>query len=248
MTTPPAIRRQTTSTRPPPPGAAVAIETSGRRGSVALLIGGAVVQTDTFAHGLQHAAGLVPMVDRLLGARGLSPSEIGEIYVSAGPGSFTGLRIGITLAKTWAYATGARVVAVPTVAALAENAPPDARHVIIVLDAKRGQIFTARFERDDGGAWKEREPAHLDTLAAMIEHSPRPVYLLGEGIPYHRDAIPPTGDVVVTDEAAWPARAEAVAALGMAMAQRGEYSEVASLTPVYVRLPEAVEKADAAGR
>src|SRR5688500_8632212 len=93
----------------------LALETSGRTGSVALAVDGVVVAEEQFAHGLKHAAGIVPMVDRLCRGRGWTPGEIEAVYVSAGPGSFTGLRVGVTVAKTLAFATGAKVVAVPTV-------------------------------------------------------------------------------------------------------------------------------------
>src|ERR1700721_177683 len=90
------------------------------------------------------------------------------------------------------------------------KAPDDGRDVIIVLDAKRDQIFTAWFERDLHG-WVEREPAHLDSLTAMLARSPRPVFLLGEGIPYHEKFLPKDDrGVIVTPADCWPARAEAV--------------------------------------
>src|SRR4051812_14993677 len=139
---------------------ALAIETSGRIGSVALIDGDSIEEAE-FPHGLKHAAGLIPLIDRLCRERNLCPTDLSELYVSVGPGSFTGLRIGITLAKTLAFATGAKLLAVPTLRVLAANAPPEARHLVPVLDAKRDQIFTARFERTAGGGWVRREPAHL---------------------------------------------------------------------------------------
>jgi tRNA A37 threonylcarbamoyladenosine modification protein TsaB len=141
-----------------------------------------------------------------------------------------------------ALATGAKIVAVPSVRVLAENAPADAQHLIIVLDAKRGQIFTARFERVNED-WLEREPAHLDILAAMLARAPRPVHLLGEGIPYHNDAIA-QGDasVIVTPEDSWRARASAVARIGVEMARHGDFADPFRLAPIYIRRPEAEEK------
>src|SRR4051812_36862930 len=121
---------------------AIAIETSGRIGSVALIDGESIVAEETFPHGLKHAAGVLPIIDRLVKSRGWSPRDVEHLYVSTGPGSFTGLRIGITLAKTFAMATGVKLIAVPSLNMLANNAPSDARHLIIVLDAKRDQIFT----------------------------------------------------------------------------------------------------------
>jgi len=219
---------------------ALALETSGRIGSVALVEEGRVISEEQFPHGLQHAAKIQSTIQSLCAAASWKPADFGELYVSIGPGSFTGLRISVTLAKTLAFVTGAKIVAVPTVRVLAHNAPAEARHVIIVLDAKRGQIFTARFERGDGG-WIEREPAHLDTLTAMLTRSPRPVHLLGEGLPYHDKGI---DDPLIlrTPPESWRARAAVVAECGWAMARAGRFADPLRLTPLYVRLPEAEEK------
>ena len=136
---------------------ALAIETSSRVGSVALAGDGKSLAEEAVEHGLVHAAKIVPAIDGLCKRLRWGSGDLREIYVSAGPGSFTGLRIGITLAKTLAFATRAKVVAVPSVRVLVENSPLEARNVIVVLDAKREQIFTASFVRD-ADRWKEVEP------------------------------------------------------------------------------------------
>ena len=233
---------------------AIAIETSGRVGSVALVGDDqSILARHEFPHGLRHAAQLIPELDRLVHQVGWkiqpppppTPGVPGEgeiiIYVSAGPGSFTGLRIGITLAKTLAFATGMEIVAVPTLRVLARNAPESAGHLIVVLDAKRQQIFTARFERQET-AWIEREPAHLDRLSEMLARAPRPVTLLGEGIPYHQQFIGNDSEVIVADPASWIARAQAVAQVGAEMAALGQFADPYLLAPIYIRPPEAEEK------
>ena len=220
----------------------LAIETSGRIGSVALVESGRVVVEDEFPHGLQHAAEIIPRIDRLCREKGWKPADLRELYVSAGPGSFTGLRIGITLAKALAFATGAKIVAVPTVSVLVRNAPREAMHVMIVLDAKRDQIFTARFVRlhDE---WATVEPAHLDDLPSMLARAPRPIHLLGEGIPYHQKFIPSDdASVIITPAELWPARASAVAEEGLRLAIEGQFTEPDRLMPIYIRKPEAQEK------
>ena len=221
---------------------ALAIETSGRVGSVAIVEDGRVLVEDQFPHGLKHAAEIIPRIDRLCRVRGWKPGELRELYVSAGPGSFTGLRIGVTLAKTLAFATGARIVGVPSVRVLAHNAPAEARNLIIVLDAKRDQIFTARLRRNEAGNWQEDEPAHLDDLRSMLSRSPRPVHLLGEGIPYHQKFILEEPGIVVTPDELWRARAEAVAREGMRMALDGQFTDADRFVPIYIRRPEAEEK------
>ncbi len=223
----------------------LAIETSGRTGSIAVAEDGRVLAEETFSHGLKHAAGIVPIIDRLCRGRGWKPSDIEEVYVSAGPGSFTGLRVGITVAKTLAFATGARIVAVPSVEVLARNAPPGWQNLIIVLDAKRDQIFTASFE-NRGGVPAIREPARLDSLAEMLRKTPRPVHLLGEGLPYHEKFIP-TDDpaIVITGPETWAARAAVVAESGAEMARSANFADPMRLTPIYIRRPEAEEKFEA---
>lgn len=225
---------------------ALAIETSGRVGSVALVQDGAVVAADQFPHGLKHAAEMIPRIDRLCQSLSWKRRDVQEVYVSAGPGSFTGLRIGITLAKTLALATGARLVAVPTVRVLVRNAPPEATNVVIVLDAKRDQIFSARFARTNG-TWVEEEPARLTDLAAALRTSPRPVWLIGDGLPYHQKWVPQDDpEVRVTDPQSWQARATAVAEEGAQMARAGTFADPDRLIPIYIRRPEAEEKLAAA--
>lgn len=220
---------------------------SGVVGSVALAEQGRTLVQETFPHGLQHAAQLVPMLDALLTAQGWSPRELAHVYVSAGPGSFTGLRISVTLAKTMALATGVRIVAVPSLRVLAENAPADANDVMVVLDARRGHVFAGRFERN-GNRWIEREPAHLAVLHEALQRAPRPIYLLGEGVAAQRNAIPQDPGIVIAPESTWAGRASVVASLGWEMAQRGEFTDADRLSPVYLRKPEAQEKYDAQRR
>jgi tRNA threonylcarbamoyladenosine biosynthesis protein TsaB len=227
---------------------ALAIETSSRVGSVALVENGQVLAEETFPHGLQHAARIIPAIDELCQRLAWKSRDLTELYVSAGPGSFTGLRIGITLAKTLAFTTAAKIVAVPSVRVLVENAPSEARHVIIVIDAKRDQIFTARFERsNETEPWMLRVPAHLGTLSEMLDSAPRPVHLLGEGMPWHGKFIPPDDSrIIIVDEALWRPRAGEVAALGWKMARENQFTPAMELLPIYIRRPEAEEKFDAA--
>ena len=223
---------------------ALAIETAGRDSSVAAVDGGEVVAEATFAGGMRHAAALLPLIAGLVGGRGWTPGDVEEVYVSAGPGSFTGLRIGITVAKTLAVATGVRLVAVPTLAVVVENAPAEATHAVVLLDAKRDQVFAATFERV-GGGWVEREPARLDTLPSVLRRAARPVYLLGEGIVAHRHHVPTDAGVIVTDPDSWRPRAGVVARLGAGLAAAGRFVDPDQLLPTYVRRAEAEEKFDA---
>jgi tRNA threonylcarbamoyladenosine biosynthesis protein TsaB len=221
---------------------AIAIETSGLLGSIATVADGQVLAEEQFPPNFKHAAGIISVIDQMTRAQGWTPRDVSEVYVSAGPGSFTGLRVGITVAKTLAFALGAKLVAVPSTEVIAHNAYEGWQNAIIVLDAKRGQIFTARY-RNVNGEPIEAEAAHLDTLATMLARAPRPVQLIGDGIPYHQEAIP-TDDpgVIVLPKPMWPPRAAIVARIGYRMARAGQFTDADKLTPLYIRRPEAEEK------
>ncbi|MGD0541070.1 MAG: tRNA (adenosine(37)-N6)-threonylcarbamoyltransferase complex dimerization subunit type 1 TsaB [Tepidisphaeraceae bacterium] len=223
---------------------ALAIETSGNIGSVALAQDGKTLLDDTFPHGLQHAARIIPAIDALCKKLNWTSADLDEIYVSAGPGSFTGLRIGITMAKTLAMVTGSKLVSVPSVRVLAENAPADAKNVVIVLDAKRDQIFTAVFARSTAG-WTQLHPAQLSSLTEILSKCPRPVHLIGEGIPYHRKFIPASDSGIhIADESLWRPQARIVAKIGWQMAREGNFTDALAVRPIYIRRPEAEEKLD----
>jgi tRNA threonylcarbamoyladenosine biosynthesis protein TsaB len=148
----------------------------------------------------------------------------------------------VTVAKALAVSCGAKLVAVPSADVLVRNLPAGWQRGVIVLDAKRGQIFTAAYE-NRGGIPEVREPAHLDELRAVLARTERPVHLIGEGIPYHQESIPIDDEgVIVLPSGAWQARAGAVVEVGYALARQGQFTDPDRLTPIYVRLPEAEEK------
>lgn len=123
---------------------ALGIETSGGGGSVALSIDGEMTAETLDRSGGRHARELIPAMKRLLDAAGLTPRTVDVIGVSVGPGSFTGLRVGVAAAKTFAWATGAKVVGVPTHAVVRETVGGGGR-LVVVSNAERGQLFATVF-------------------------------------------------------------------------------------------------------
>ena len=217
----------------------LAIETSSRVGSLALAVGGELVAVSAFRRNLRHVAELLPAMKRATGQLGWRAEDLDEVYVSAGPGSFTGLRIGVTVAKTLAMACGVRLVAVNSIEVIAANVPAGAINVGVVLDAKRGQVFAGRFQRHDGRLVTTLE-ACLTEPRKFVADSPKPILLLGEGARYHQEALKAEGVEVGTESLWWP-RAQAVCKIGWAMGRKGEFADPASLGPTYLRVPEAEE-------
>ena len=220
----------------------IAIETSGRLGSVALGRGPELLETRSFGVHLRHAVELLPTIDSICRAKGVTPCLIGECYVSSGPGSFTGVRIGITAARSMARFGGVRVVGVPTLDVIAQNVldldePPAS--VGVILDAKRQRVYAAAYVREQG-AYVCTVPAAERDPAEFFKQLPEFSALTGEGVEYFGDAVRQSGLTVVPESARMP-RAEVVHQLGHSRAARGEFDDPGQLLPVYVRLPEAEE-------
>ena len=229
---------------------ALAVETSGRIGSVALGQGSTVLYESTFSGLMKHSIELFDTLESLTRKVGIRPDQIGYLYVTAGPGSFTGIRIAVTLAKMMSYAVKTRIVAVDTLDALAENATVychetgvDLQRIATILDAKQNRFFTAVFEQKAGN-WTKIYPSSLlypEELLTFINKDAVPVGLLGEGLVYYADrfACPVTR---LMDEAFWPATARGVYAVGQRMAKQNLFSDIYQLVPAYIRKPDALEK------
>ncbi len=228
----------------------VAIETSGRQGSLALARGQTLLANFALPPGNRHATELMPALDSLTRAQGWKPRDIEHIYLSLGPGSFTGLRIAVAIARALAHAIGptCRIVGVPSLDVIVQNAPPHFKFVIPILDAKRGQVFSARYERDANGRLRRTtEPALVNPAAFLAETAAlagsASIAILGEGVDYHRDALSSIShaNAVEVPPELWPGRAETVHSLGYNLALAGNFTPPHALLPIYIRLPEAEE-------
>ena len=126
----------------------LAIETSGRLGSVALAQGDKLLAESHFSGQMRHSAEIFPAITDLLSKFSKKPDQIEHVYISIGPGSFTGLRIAVTLAKTLALANNTKIIAVDTLDCIAANVNPrdKSEQLGVILDAKRGQFFIAVYE------------------------------------------------------------------------------------------------------
>jgi tRNA threonylcarbamoyladenosine biosynthesis protein TsaB len=175
-----------------------------------------------------HARELLALCARVLGEAGASWSDVSRIGAGVGPGTFTGLRIGIATARALVQATGAQPVAVPTLGALAHGRPGN---VLACLDARRGEAFVAAYA--DGrrvlgpAAWRPERLAEVPGLA------PGPWTARGDGADRFAARLQAAGVAVEPG-----ARVEAAALCALAAAG----TPVAALTPDYVRDPDAVPR------
>jgi len=222
---------------------ALALETSGDAGSVALGRGTELLATSSFEGPKMHAGDLVPTIDALCRRHRVQPDKIDAVFVSAGPGSFTGLRIGIAVARMLALSVGARLVGVPSLTVIAQNAldaDPTPPAVGVILDAKRGRTFAAAFQRGGDRYEPQGEPAEVEP-EVFLRSLPSGSGVIGTGVPLHREAVERSG-VRILSAALFQPRAEIVYRLGSESAMSGNWTPPERLRPVYVRPPEAEEK------
>jgi len=216
----------------------LAIETSGRSGSVTLGHADELIDTAELPHKRRHNVELLPTIDVLCKKHNVTPDHIGQVYVSLGPGSFTGLRVGITTAKMLALASKVEVFGIPTLDVLAHNAPADATHVAVCLNLKHDTVHCAAYQRE-GDSWSAIVQPQLRTMAELLQASPKPISLIGDPLPTIPDAY--ADGVAVLDPAHAVGRSPAVWHLGRIAAKTRPADDPMILAPLYIREPEAVE-------
>ena len=221
----------------------LALETSTLAGSVALLEGGRVVGLSLLDIALTHSERLMAMVDHLLQDCGWDIAQVDGLAVSVGPGSFTGLRVGIATVKGLAMALGLPVAAVPTLDALAFNLPFADVPVCPLLDARKGEVYLSLYRWRGDRMERQWDYVALSPRAAAERLEP-PVIVLGDGVPACLPFLEPLGAGLRVAPASHAAPSAAVVGLlGHVMLASGDTVAVESLEPLYLRPSEAELKA-----
>ena len=161
----------------------LALETSAKSVSVAVVENGAVLASAYQNMGLTHSVTLMPLLDSMLKNAGLTAKDMSLIAVAAGPGSFTGLRIGVSAAKGLAWALELPCCGVSTLAAMARNLAHMEGLIVCAMDARRSQVYNANFSAENGVLTRltPDRAVSLDELAEEIRNDPRPITLVGDG-------------------------------------------------------------------
>jgi len=227
----------------------LAIDTSSGSGSIALLCpdDGRLVAERTVGSAGPHARWLLRSIAAILEDQGITPADIERYAVAIGPGSFTGLRIGISTIKGLAWSTGRPVAGVCTLRALAMNAPFSGALLCPLLDARKSEVYAALYTFEDGSLGTLMEPAAL-TPAALLErisqaigesrpHGPG-VLFLGSGLGvYGEFFMKACPGATLAPEPLWHVKASNVALL--ALSREAIETAPLEIAPLYLRKSEA---------
>jgi tRNA threonylcarbamoyl adenosine modification protein YeaZ len=223
----------------------LAIETTEKFGSVALLDGKKLLTEVFLPKDRRSAQTLIPTIDAMLQAVPVPAKAIEVVAAVVGPGSFTGLRVGIAAAKMFAYTVGAKIVGVDTFQAVAGQyeSPAFPQYISIGVDAQRGEVVTALFERDSRGVWSPTEGAILMPVAEWWNHAEDRPNLRFTGPALERYAAKAPEHVALSEEKYWFPKASAAGKVAAECQRRNLFTDdLWSLKPVYSRLSAAEEK------
>ena len=228
-------------------GPVLGIDTGGPRADLALVAGGQVL-AETSHSVASHGAELPEAVARLLGWAGLSTGGLKAIAIGIGPGSFTGLRVGLSYAKGLKLATGCVLLGIPSLdtlalAAAAETSVAPGRLICPVLDARKGEVYAALY-RTSGDGLEKLSDDLVVTLENLAPHLGTDVLLVGDAKAEEACSVAVrAGDrATCLEVTGLRLRGRVVAALGAARLAAGEADNAFVLEPLYVRSAEAIFK------
>ena len=221
----------------------LALDSSGIVASVAIAEDDAILAEYTVNYKKTHSQTLLPMLDEIAKMTELDLDTVDAIAVAAGPGSFTGLRIGSATAKGLGLALEKPLIPVPTADALAYNLYDTKGLVCPIMDARRNQVYTGiyRFEEHRLSVVKSQWAGAASELLELLNGMGEPVTFLGDGVPVFRELISETLKAPFSFAPAHVSRqrAAAVAALGMEYYKQGKIESAAEHCPEYLRVSQA---------
>lgn len=234
----------------------LALETSGRTGSIALATPDQLLKQITFDTQVRHSKEIFPAITSLLEEFKAAPSDIRQIYISIGPGSFTGLRVAATIAKMLVIAEpSVKIVAVDSLDCVAANFPDSDSAtdcIAAILDAKRSSFFAAVYSRN----LKDSPDAHFydkwqknlddclitaDDFLGRFADPANPITILGEGLYYYKNKFTHPA-VTIAHHPLWIPSAKGIYNLGRELAKQGSFVDPLALTPKYMQRPDIKPK------
>lgn len=217
------------------------IDTTGQTASAALLEDDRLIAEFTLNYKLTHSQTIMPMIAEIIEKSETDKASIDCIACAAGPGSFTGLRIGAATAKGFALALDKPIVAVPTLDALAYNVFESGKIICPIMDARRNQVYAAFYMWENGRLLRltDHMAESIERIIEIAEMLEQEVIFLGDGVPVHRARLEGNEDFLFAPAHCNLQRAASVAALGRILAEEGMAKPGEELELIYLRKSQA---------
>jgi tRNA threonylcarbamoyladenosine biosynthesis protein TsaB len=215
----------------------LAIDTATRSLGIALYDGAQVLAETSWFGGGQHTVALAPEVALLIRRVGRAPTDLSLVAVAQGPGSYTGLRVGIAFAKGLCLAHRLPIVGVPTLDILAQGQPGRSETMIALLEAGRGRIAWAAY-RWDGEGWEAIHEARVMSWDELLSELQGKSYLCGEIGPQRRSALASDARLILASPAVCVRRPAVLAEIAWRAAREGRMVDPGSLEPIYLDAQE----------
>lgn len=215
------------------------LETSSRTGQVALALGDELRGVRRLDEARRHARDLAPALAELLAEQGWRPRDVHAVIVSRGPGSYTGLRVGIMSAKTFAYAAGCVLLAVDTFAAVALQTPSSVTRVDVMADAQQDKVYVQSFLRS-GEGWQASSELAIRKVADWLITREPSVWVSGPGLHKWAGRLP--AEVPLVDRDLWEPQPTSLLQIGLARYRVGERDDPWHVEPLYLRPSSAEEQ------
>ena len=225
----------------------LAIDTSTTTSALALLLADGATTTIAGDPSQRHGRGLVAAIGGLLSSNGLTPRDVDAFAVGLGPGSYTGLRVGLTAMKVMAYAVGRPLSGLDSLEAIARNAPADALRVSAIADAQRGEFYAADFSRtESGGPLARLGPTRIEPASAWIAGLEEGDFAIGPGLARLGSPLPAM--IRMAEPASCHPSGEGLIALARENFMLGKADDPWFLEPLYLRRSAAEDQWDARSR
>ncbi len=217
------------------------IDTSGQTASVAIIDGDKLIGEFSQNDKLTHSQTILPMIAQLCEKTNTILQDIDVVACAAGPGSFTGLRIGGATAKGLCFGIQKPIVAVPTLDALAYNMFMADAIICPIMDARRQQVYACFYEwqKETLVPLTEHMAESIDTVIQIAEKFDKPVVFLGDGVPVHKQKLEKNENFQFAPAHCALQRAAAVATLGQKMTQAGKATTGDAFSLIYLRKSQA---------
>lgn len=227
----------------------LSIDTSSTVSTVAIINEDKLIGEEIVNSKLTHSEKLMPAIDRVIKNCSMTIDNIDAIAVAVGPGSFTGIRIGISTAKALAHSKKKNIIGVSTLDGLALNMPMSHMLVCPILDARRDQVYTAvyKWDVDKLEIIKKREALSIDALLEFLKNRPERVIFLGDGVEKFKEIIrEKLGDksYFAPPSVSMP-RASSIGQYALNRAMVGDFDNLYSLNGDYLRKSEAERQYEA---